>query len=124
MNVNVHQNIAYYSHLPEKALCDCVYCKNYYSQVKSAYPEVAAYLLRLGIDIEKPFETSPLEPQNGYLTYCCCQYIAFGSCSDTFYHKIGNVEFRKATSYPNTHITEQHFVLDVWPITLKANFSE
>ena len=122
MDVNVRQNTAYYSHLPQKALCDCVYCKNYHSQVKAAYPEAAAYLRSLGIDIVKPFETSPLEPENGYLTYCACQYIDFGSCSDTFYHKIGDVEFRKATSYPSTDITDPHFVLEAAPITLKADF--
>ncbi len=122
MDTNIEKNKIYYAQLPKDALCDCIYCQNYYTQVKTAYPEVAAYLLSLGIDIEKPFETSPLEPENGNLTYCVCQYIAFGSCADDYYHKIGNVAFRKSTSYPFTGITEQHFVLDLAPITLKADF--
>ncbi len=122
MDTNIERNKIYYAQLSKDALCDCSYCQNYYTQVKAAYPEVAAYLLSLGIDIEKPFETSPLEPENGKLEYCLCQYIAFGSCSDTYRHKIGDVEFSKAASYPSTGITEQHFVLDLAPIILKANF--
>ncbi len=122
MDANLERNRAYYAQLPFGALCDCAYCRNYYSQVKAAYPEVTAYLQRFGVDIEKPFETSPLEPENGYLTYCACQYIVFGSCEEDYCDKIGDVELRKADSYPDTGISESHFVLELAPITLKANF--
>ena len=74
----------------------------------------------LGIDIEKPFETSPLEPdENGMLEYCCCQYIALGNCELEYRHRIDNVEFRIATSYPNTGIEQEHFVIEMFPIQLK-----
>ena len=64
-------------------------------------------------------ETSPLEPdENGVLDYCCCQYIVFGSCEPTYYHKIGDVEIRRATSYPDTGIEKAHFVLELYPIRL------
>ncbi len=122
MDANIERNRAYYSQLSSNVLCDCAYCQNYYSQVKAAYPDASAYLQSLGIDMEKPFETSPLEPENGNLTYCACQYIVFGSCEDEYHDKIGNVEFRKVASYPSTGISEPHFVLELAPITLKANF--
>ena len=122
MDMNVEKNRAYYARLDQDTLCDCVYCQNYRKQVKAAYPEVAEYLLHIGIDIEKPFETSPLEPENGYLTYCACQYIAFGACEDDYDHKIGDVVVRKAVSHPSTGMTDQHFVLDVAPIILKVCF--
>ena len=84
------------------------------------FPTVAEYLYSFGIDIEKPFETSPLEPdENGMLEYCCCQYIAFGTCEPNYHHKIGNIEFRLATSYPGTGIEQEHFVLEFYPIKLK-----
>jgi len=82
---------------------------------------IASYLAALGVDIEKPFETSPLEPDgNGILEYCACQYIVFGSCPSTYSHKTGDVEFHAASSYPSTGIEEEHFVLEFSPIFLKA----
>lgn len=61
MNVNVSETKEYYHSLTEALMCDCDYCRNYRLKVKSAFPKVAMYLDSLGIDIEKPFETSPLE---------------------------------------------------------------
>jgi hypothetical protein len=84
---------------------------------------VASYLASLGVDIEKPFEVSPLEPENGMLEYCDCQYIVFGSCPDTYRHKIGDVEFCITTAHPSTGIQEEHFILDFSPIRLKMKFS-
>ena len=78
MNVNVTKTKEYYTTITDSKLCDCSYCRNYRLQIKSVLPEVATYLESLGIDIEKPFEISPLEPdENGMLEYCGCQYIAF-----------------------------------------------
>ena len=120
MNVNSVITKEYYNSLSEASLCDCAYCRNYRLQVKSAYPKIAEYLCSLGIDIEKPFETSPLEPdENGMLEYCCCQYIAFGSCEAEYHHKIDGVELRIATSYPKTGVEQAHFVIELYPVQLK-----
>ena len=119
MTVDVSATKAYYQSITESSLCDCSYCRSYRLQIKSAFPEVASYLDSLGVDIEKPFETSPLEPdENGMLEYCACQYVVFGNCEDGYCHRIGNVEFRKATSYPSTAIEREHFVLELFPIRL------
>ncbi|HBF7557054.1 TPA: hypothetical protein KOX55_000395 [Clostridioides difficile] len=120
MSVDVKKTQKYYNSIADNNLCDCNYCKNYYSQIKSAYPLVADYLASMGVDIEKPFEISPLEiDENGILEYCACQYIVFGNCQISYSHKIGNIEFRVATSYPNTGIKEEHFVIEFYPIRLK-----
>ena len=120
MNVDIAKTKSYYNSIIETSMCDCAYCRNYRLQVKSAFPKVAEYLYSLGIDIEKPFETSPLEPdENGMLDYCCCQYIVFGTCEPSYYHKIDDVEIRIATSYPDTGLEEEHFVLELYPIRLK-----
>ena len=120
MNVNITKTKEYYATITDSELCNCSYCRNYRLQIKSALPEVTAYLGSLGIDIEKPFETSPLEPdENGMLEYCGCQYIAFGNCDTEYRHKIGDVEFRIATSYPSTCIEQEHFVLELYPVRLK-----
>lgn len=120
MNVNVPQTKEFYHSIAETSLCDCSYCRSYRMQIRAAFPEVTEYLDTFGIDIEKPFETSPLEPdENGMLEYCCCQYIAFGTCKPNYHHKIGNIELRMATSYPRTNIEQEHFVLEIYPIKLK-----
>ena len=120
MNIDVSATRDYYNSITDSTLCDCGYCRNYRLQVKSALPEVTAYLDSLGIDIEKPFETSPLEPdENGMLEYCGCQYIVFGSCDPEYHHRNGDVEFRIATSYPSTGIEQEHFVLELFPVQLK-----
>ncbi len=120
MNVDVSATKDYYNYITDSALCDCDYCRNYRLQIKSVLPGVATYLESLGIDIEKPFETSPLEPdENGMLEYCGCQYIAFGNCEPEYRHRIGDVEFRVATSYPSTGIEQKHFVIEMFPVRLK-----
>ena len=120
MNVDIAKTKEYYAAIADSELCDCSYCRNYRLQIKSAYREVAEYLTTLGVDIQKPFETSPLESdENGMLEYCCCQYIAFGNCEPNYHHRIGNVEFRMATSYPKTGIEQEHFVLEFYPIKLE-----
>jgi len=120
MNVNIAETKDYYNSLTESSLCRCSYCRSYRLQVKAAFPEVAEYLDSMGIDIEKPFETSTLEPdENGMLGYCCCQYIVFGNCDAAYHYKIDDIEFRTATSYPSTGIEQAHFVLEFFPIKLK-----
>lgn len=120
MHPDVQKTENYYRSIEAAHLCGCLYCKSYCRQVKSAYPAAAAYLASLGVDIEKPFETSPLEPdENGILEYCACQYIVFGSCPDSYQHQIGDVTFRRAASHPGTGISAEHFVLEFSPIRLK-----
>ena len=121
MNVDVSATKDYYNSITDSALCDCSYCRNYRLQIKSALPEVATYLETWGIEIEKPFETSPLEPdENGMLEYCGCQYIVFGNCDLDYHHRIGDVEFRIATSYPSTGIEQEHFVIEFFPVCLRS----
>ena len=120
MEVNVSGTRAFYNSITESSLCDCSYCRNYRLQIKSAVPNIAMYLDAWGIDIEKPLEISPFEPdENGMLEYCCCQYIVLGNCEPEYHHKIANIEFRVAKSYPSTGIEQEHFVLEFAPIQLK-----
>lgn len=120
MNIDVLRTKEFYRSISETSLCECAYCRSYRMQIKAVFPEIAEYLDTFGIDIEKPYETSPLEPdENGMLKYCCCQYMAIGNCKLNYRHRIGDVEFRKATSYPRTGIEQEHFVLEFYPIELK-----
>ena len=85
-----------------------------------SYPEVARYLDSLGVDIEKPFETSRVEPdEDGYLEYCACQYVVFGTCSPDYAHQTGDVKFGISNCHPDTKLEKEHLVLDLYPIRLK-----
>lgn len=118
MNINREQNLKYYAS-DNSMPCDCNDCKNYCNQIEAAYPKVHSYLKSLGIDVLRPLELSPIESaENNILEYCVCQYVVFGSCEKDYHHKIDNVEFRVGTSYPNTGINEEHFVLDFYSIFL------
>ena len=124
MKLNIEKTQEYYDSLEQEYLCNCNYCKTYYLRVKEKYPKVSSYLDSLGIDIEKPFEISSLEPdENNILEYCVCQYIVFGCCCDTYSYKIGDVEFRIAQLYPDTGIKEEHFVIEFYPIKLEMILS-
>ena len=120
MNIEVEKTREYYGAISEESLCGCGYCRSFREQVRSAYPEAAAYLDAFGIAMEKAMETSPLEPEeDGTLVYCGCQYPVFGTCQPEYRHSTGGVEFRVATSYPPTGIEDAHFVLECFPIKLK-----
>lgn len=120
MDINIAKTKEYYASIGKSLLCDCSYCQCYRKQIRSVYPKVAEYLDSLGVDIEKPFETSPLESdEKNMLEYCCCQYIVFGKCDSKYSYQIDNVEFRLSTSYPNTGVAEEHFVIELFPIWLE-----
>lgn len=72
----------YYRELNKDSLCSCDYCRNYYKEVKAAYPELSDHLAGMGVDIEKPFETMPLEPYEGNIEYIAVQYIVIGNAAD------------------------------------------
>ena len=39
--------------------CDCAYCRNFYTAVDEAYPELRPFLAQFGLDIEAPEEMCP-----------------------------------------------------------------
>lgn len=122
MNINLDRTKLYYKSEADKNLCDCEYCKNYYQNIKKAYPKIDEYLKNIGVDIEKPFETSPVDPEDGFIEYYMCQYIVFGSCPNDYRHIIDDIEIRIATSYPDTNIKEEYFVLEIDCLKLNKNY--
>jgi hypothetical protein len=109
----------YYRALNNENLCFCDYCRNYYKEVKETYPELSDYLARMGIDIEKPLETMPLEPFEGSIEYIAVQYIAMGNATIFKNENIEGVHICIADSHPTTDIDEEHYVIEIYPIRLK-----
>lgn len=120
LDLNIKKTKSYYEQICNRDLCDCTYCQNYISRVKATYPKVAEYLSSLGIDIEKPFETMPLEPdETGNIEYISAQYIVYGEPDDFVKTVIGSVNVDAANTHPSTQINEAHFVIEIYPVRLK-----
>ena len=118
--MDIKRTKAYYKQHVSRDLCDCADCRNYIAEIKNTYPKVAEYLFSLGIDIEKPFETMPLDiDKTGHIEYIASQYIIFGEPDDFTKTVIDSVNIVIAESHPSTEIKEPHFVIETGPIRLK-----
>lgn len=120
LDLDIRKTKSYYEQISNRDLCGCAYCQNYVHEIKATYPEITEYLFSLGIDIEKPFETMPLEPdETGYIAYLSSQYIVYGEPDDFVKTVISSVNVNVAGAHPSTQINEAHFVIEIYPIRLK-----
>lgn len=104
------KNRAFYdSHTP----CDCADCKNFCMRITAACKDLAEFLSRYDIDIEKPFNLVSID-RGEFTEYFSCQYLAFGECPDDFEMDLSNVTLRKETDgHPSTkEYGEPNFVID------------
>ena len=117
MKIDIVKTREYYNSLSPGLLCDCDYCKLYYAKSRKEFSELALWLDKYGVDIEKPLEVISLEPdESGMLDYIGVQYIVFGTfLNDTSYY-VGDFNIKIADSHPNTGISDEHFVLEVIPM--------
>ena len=117
--MSIEDTKLFYEQTASSDLCQCSYCRNYMKEIKKTYPFVAEYLEKLGINVEKPFETMPLEPdENGYIEYVA-QYIVMGDSGDFHKTVISDVTIDFAQSSPSTTVNEPHFVIELYPVILK-----
>lgn len=120
--MNIKKTQEYYKQLGHNDMCSCAYCQNYIKRIKDEYPAIAEHLQGLGIDIEKPFEAMPLEPDSdGYIEYIAAQYIVLGERTGFEKATVNSVNIDIAGSHPSSRIIEPHFVIEIYPIRLKWN---
>ena len=118
--LSIKETKQYYDSSTAEDLCNCAYCRNYIREIRNAYPKVAEYLLALGVDIEKPFETIPLEPdETGGIEYLSSQYIVIGNTDGFIKTVIDTVTVDITDSHPLTNIDKPHFVIEIYPVRLK-----
>lgn len=118
--MDIEKTRTFYSRITPRDLCGCAYCQNYIHRIRAAYPEAAAYLSDLGVEIEKPLETLPLEPGgSGFLEYAGAQYIVLGTPDGFSKTAVGPVLVDLAGAHPSTAVEEAHFVIELSPIRLK-----
>lgn len=101
-------------------ICKCDHCQNYIKEIKRSYPLLADHLQSMGVDIENPFETIPMEPdEEGYIEYIGVQYIVLGSKDAFAPTRVSDVEIGIAEFHPATNVEGEHFVIELRPIRLK-----
>ena len=100
-------------------LCDCAYCSNYIREIKKSYPDLVAFFDKIGVDVEKPFETMPGEPENGFIEYFGVQYLVIGDKKDFSKSNLGEVTIDLAKSFPDPGLDCNYYVIEVGPIKLK-----
>lgn len=123
--MDLEKTRAFYSRISSGDVCGCAYCQNYVRQIRAAYPQLGDYLSRLGVDMEKPLETMPLEPDEaGKLEYAGPQYIVCGTPEGFTETQIGSVRIEIAASHPSTGVEEPNFMIELYPIRLKWAESE
>ena len=117
MNIDIVKTKEYYNSLSSDMLCDCDYCKLYYVKSRKEFPKLALWLDKYGVDIEKPFEVISLEPyESGTLNYIGAQYTVFDNFTNDNSNYVEDFNIKIADSYPDTGISEEHFVLEVIPM--------
>lgn len=119
--MDIEKTKIYYKNLDSKEICQCAYCKTYVKEIKKEYRALGEYLEGIGIDIEKPFETMPLEEKDGYIEYTSAQYIVMGSTEGFKESKVGEMTIILTDTHPTTGIEEEHFVIEIYPVVLKWN---
>lgn len=75
--VKLNNTIDYYK-TQEDMLCDCIGCRNYYTQIKSTFPILDKFLKDFGIDIEKPDEIESIDNDNT-IQYIMAGYTVCGT---------------------------------------------
>ena len=116
--MNVEKTRAHYEDFDEEDRCPCAYCRTYEREIARAYPALAKTLEEMGIDIKKPFETMPLEPDAHGIEYIGAQYIVFGEETGFERTRVGDVVIDLAATHPTTDLEEAHFVIEVGPVHL------
>ncbi len=118
--MNVEKTKAFYKQIKNDDLCSCAYCQNYVKEITASYQALAEYLNHLGVDIEKPLETFPGEPdETGYIEYVGPQYIVCGEPEGFEKSTIDGVHVYIAESHPSIMMEEAYFVIEMYPIRLK-----
>ena len=118
--MDIEKTREYYLNLKEEDVCDCEWCRNFITHIRKVYPDVAKYLDEMGVDIEKPYESWSLDPdENGNVLYPDVMYEIMGNSEDFVPTKIGDVDVHLATSYPYSDLKEEHFVIELSSFLLK-----
>ncbi|MBQ6553548.1 MAG: hypothetical protein IJL83_08060 [Clostridia bacterium] len=90
-----------------------------YKKVKDSYPLFDEQLQGIGVDIEKPFETIPIEYEEGVVQYTGVQYVVFGDRNIFVPLSTGDVCISVTDNHHATDdIQAAHFIIEAAPLYL------
>ena len=126
MDIDLEQTREYYQ---SHSLCDCAFCRNYGVQVKDRFPFLDAFLLELGVSVERPDELGCVEADNE-VQYVFASYTVCGNVSEPDKYEMnlcdGGLPLRIVIgdSYVPNEQKADYFVLTVYGIVLPWVLSE
>lgn len=123
--MDIEKTKEYYAGMKREDICNCIYCQNLIDEIKQAYPDVAEYLLSLGVDIERPFEVFlPDDPVDGYMDYPIVQYLIAGDPDDFKETTIGDIKIGITDSHPAATYKGKHFIIETGEFHIKARYDK
>ena len=119
-SVTLEQTKEYYA---SPALCNCAYCRNYYPQIRAAFPVLDSFLSEFGADISSPDEIMGVEI-TGHIDYFNVDYTVCGTIESLDAKEIElsdglplRIVFTNGFVSPN-HQTGDYFTISVMGIKL------
>lgn len=124
MTVDLERTRRYYAGIDSKDLCDCDPCRNYYRTVRSACPELTAFLAEHGAEADKPMEVVWYVEKENTVT-CSGMYVLCGSADPEWRAALDGAEAFISPSFPTpAGVEEPYFVLEAGPYTLNWNLEK
>lgn len=119
-SVDIEKTQKYYE---THSLCDCVCCRNYYTQIRGLFPKLESLLNDFGIDISRPDEICSVE-MNNYIDYLSVDYTVCGKIKKMGSYEIDindnlflSISFNEGFVSPNEQ-TGDYFTISVRQISL------
>lgn len=119
-SVDIEKTKEYYK---THSLCECAYCRNFYSQIDEKLPKLKEFLEEFGVDISKPDEISSFTYENE-IDYSTVYYTVCGEIIEDSKYEIDiydnlflSIVVHDDTAPPNEQ-TGQYFTFSVFQIRL------
>ncbi len=113
-DVDVQKTSEYYD---KHSLCDCPACKNFYYQVKNAFPILSSFLADFGVKVDKPDETGWSE-EGKEIDYHFVAYTVDGKIRKLGKYEIDIKDGGLFLSIVINEQTSDYFVITVYGIRL------
>ena len=119
-SVDIEKTKEYYK---THSLCECAYCRNFYSQIDEKLPKLKEFLEEFGVDISKPDEISSFTYENE-IDYSTVYYTVCGEIVESSKYEIDiyenlflSIVVNDEFAPPNEQ-TGQYFTFSVFQIRL------
>ena len=119
--MDIEKTREYYRNYQRQNTCQCEYCQNLIDEIKGEYPELTFFLDSIGVDIERPFETSiPYEYKKGIWNFPYVQYLVVGN-ADGFREKtVNDITVSICANHPDATYKGEYFVIEFGPVYVKV----